>query len=175
MPQIYPEWAALVGVVLGFGLSELSQFIRYRHRICRLKTIVEEELKSIRCQIDQKLDILSKAQERLGKKQILSTRSVRALTTGYASALRELYGHLGDRERNCLHVIYEYLRVGDDTMDQFETDIMAAIKEEILPDPFSAYADRFRDLQTNYENAKRLIDSYLERRPIDVFQVATER
>ena len=175
MPQISPEWAALFGVVLGFVLSEFSQYIRYQHRIGRLKTIVAEELKSIRCQIDQKLDILSQAQECLGKKRILPTRSVRTLTTGYASALHELYGHLSDQERNCLHVIHEYLRISDDTMDRFETDILTAIKEKIFADPYSAYADHFSDLQINYENAKKLIDSYLEGIPIDVFHVAAAR
>ena len=175
MIQISSEIAGLIGVVLGFGLSEFSQYVKYRGRIRRLRVVVTEELKSIRQQISQKTEILDQAITKLKQKRIRPTLSVHALTIGYRSVLGELYGHLGDLDRNCLHVIYEYLRVGDETMDRFETDIVRALKEKIIDDPYEMYAGRLGEVLSAYQQAEKLIDSYLEGKPIDVFHVAAQK
>lgn len=169
MAGISSELIGLIGVVLGFTLGAGLHYLRYRYRIRRMKIIVREELKSAQAQLSQKRDILQQAIAKLGNHQILPTLSVHVLTSGYKSALGELYGHLNDRERNCLHVVYEYLRVGDEVTDRFETDILTALKEGVLADPYKAYADRFIEVLKMYEVAGKLIDSYLNGDPEEVY------
>ena len=158
-----------VGVVLGFLLSEMAQLVRYRHRVFRLRVMVREELKSICAQIGQKKSILKQAQEELKKEKVMPTLAVHVLAEGYRTILNELYGHLSRKERNCLHVIYERLRVGDEFMDHFESKITAALKEHMVNDPYKYYTTVFGDLLCSYDVVKSLIGSYLKGDPIDVF------
>ncbi|HDL01749.1 MAG TPA: hypothetical protein ENH23_05910 [candidate division Zixibacteria bacterium] len=121
---------AIVGVILGVALGEGIRWVRHCQRICTLKKIVCEELRSIKNQLIQKKDIINQAIDHLQKKALMSTMSVRLLGRGYQENIGELYIHLSDLERNCLHVIFERLRIADDLLDSLENNFMTAVKEK---------------------------------------------
>ena len=159
----------LTGVLLGFALAELSSLARSGLRIRRLKRALKDELRAVDSQINQKLDIISKATEALGQKNILPTTAVRVVTSAFDSHFPELYGHLSLHQRNCLHVAYERLRVADKELERFEDDIQQKITQNVLPDPFEYWRNRMQELADSYGVVRDLIRSYLKGKPIDVF------
>jgi len=163
----------LVGVTLGVLLGEGSRYIRHRARIRKLKRIILEELKSIQAQIPQKIDIIKKIISALKKREMLGGISVRAFTVAYNQHIGELYEHLTLLERNCLHVIYEKLRNADDVLFSLEEDFVTAVRDGIIKDPYAAFRDRLQDFLENYRVTNKLIESYLDGNPIDVFHIPT--
>lgn len=168
-PTTPQSWWALAGVVVGFFLGEGSRYLRYRYDIWRNRRLVKEELRSVLSQLPLKADILRQAIRKLSERQVLSTRSVHLIATGYSSVLSDLYPHLSLIERNCLHAIYERLRVADALMDEFENDFIRALREKVIGDPWTAYAGRLDDVLHSLHDVEELAKSYLSDSPIDVF------
>lgn len=168
-PSSLSPWIALAGVVVGFLLGEGSRYLRYRWEICRNNKIVRTELQTILSQMPQKRDILRQAIAHLKQQRFMPTLSVRSVVTGYYSVLDDLYPHLSLVERNCLHVIYERLRVADEQMDGFEESFVRAVKDKIIDDPWSAYAGRLEELLASFDVVEDLARAYIARKPIDVF------
>ena len=127
------------------------------------------ELETMLAQVPQKRDILHQAIAHLKQKQVMPTLSVHTVTTGYYSVLEALYPHLQLVERNCLHVIFERLRVADEQMDGFEDSFVKAVKDKIIEDPWFTYISRLDELLESYTVIEQLACSYLAMRPIDVF------
>ncbi len=168
-PNVSP-WIGLIGVAIGFALGEGSRYIRYCWEIARNRKIVRAELQSVLAQLPQKCDILQQAIKHMKENRFMPIRSVRVVATGYYSVLDALYPHLKATERNCLHVIFERLRVADEIMDQFEESFIHAVKDKIVPDPCVTFTERLEELLQSYSVVERLARSYLDGTPIDVFQ-----
>jgi len=162
---------AVVGVILGFELGEGTRLIRYHFRISKLKRIILEELKSVQAQIPQKKDLVKKMIGALQEKQMLGGISVGIVSIGYRQHIGELYEHLGQRRRDCLHVIHDRLKNADDMLSSFENDFTSAVQDKVVNDPFAAYTGRLSDILENYNCVEKLIKSYLEEKPIDVFYI----
>lgn len=162
-------WIALVGVMVGFILGEGSRYARYRWDICRNKKIIMTELQTILSQLPQKRDVLRQAIGHLKQQSFMPTLSVRAVSTGYHSVLDDLYPHLSLVERNCLHVIYERLRIADEQMDGLEESFIKAVKDKIMDNPWLAYAGQLEELLASFDVIERLARAYIAKEPIDVF------
>ncbi len=162
---------ALFGVLLGFGLGEGTHYIRHRLRIRRLRKLIFAELKCVLAQIPQKKDIVSQIVESLCRQEIMPGTSVPVLSLGYRTNIGELYPHLTPEQRNCLHVIHERLAVSESVLDSYATDIVAAIQEKVIVDPFTTFQDRMGEILQSYKVVERLIESYLTGKPIDVFPI----
>ena len=173
--SISPWWVGLAGVALGFAFGEGARYARYRLEIWRNKRIIVTELKTILSQLPQKKDILQQAIAKLKQHQFLPTLSVRSITTGYRAVIDDLYPHLSLVERNCLHVIYERLRVADEQMDGFQANFIEAVKEKVINDPWGAYVGRLEELLESYAVVDTLARSYIAKTPIDVFSVEQSR
>ena len=167
-------WIALIGVITGFLLGEGSRYARYRWQIRRNKNRIRADLQALLAQIPQKQDILRQALRHLRRKAVLPMLSVRALPAGYLTVLADVYPHLDELQRNCLHVIYGRLKVADDFMDNFEDRIVKAVQEAHADpnvDPWPTYAAKVREIDESYKVVVKLIRSYLDQSPIDVFGV----
>jgi len=162
-------FAALGGTVLGFILGEGNRILTRRRRIKGLKKLIVAELLAIRFQIPQKQDIVRQMDAALDQQQMLGGVSVRIANTGYRQHITELYEHLSPKQRNCLHVIHERLRVVDQFMEEFEERFEPAAQTKIVDNPRAAFRGRCTEMIENYETAIKLIDSYLAGDPIDVF------
>ncbi len=143
--------------------------MRYRVDIWRNRRLVLTELQSVLAQIPQKRDILHQAMAHMKEQRFLPMVSVGTVTLGYYSVQASLYPHLTPMERNCLHIIFERLRVADEQMDGMEEGFMRAIKDKVLTDPWNVFANRCEELLTSYDMVAELATSYLEKNPIDVF------
>ena len=170
-PTSIQPWLALIGVVVGFLLGEGSRLGRYFWQIRRNKELVRSELRAVLAQIPQKRDILNQAIPALRQGHVLPMQSVRAVATGYQSVLEDLYPHLSDLERNCLHVIYERLRVADEFMDAFEENLTRIVREKTFPDPWSVHIGKIEEMLQSYAVVEELARSYLSGSPKDVFCV----
>lgn len=169
--SIQPWVVALIGTVVGFLLSEGSRLVQYFWQIQRNKKLVRSELRAVLAQIPQKRAILIQAVGALRGKAILPMQSVRIVATGYHSVLEELYPHLLELQRNCLHVIYERLRVADEFMDEFEANLAKAVQEERFSDPWSLYIVKVEEILQSYVVIEELARSYLLGAPKNVFDI----
>lgn len=163
------HWVGLIGVALGFILGEGSRYARYRWEVCQKKKILRAELETVILQIPQKIDILQQAIGHLKQKHFMPTLSVHSVTSGYYAVREALYPHLTIAERNCLHVIFERLRIADNQMDGFEESFLRAIKEKVIEDPWPVYMGRLEELIQSYSTVEELTRSYLAKKSIDVF------
>lgn len=169
-----PAWS-LIGVVLGFSLGEGARWVREKFRIRRLKKAIQNELSAILAQIEDKKDILRQAVQALHQNQVLPMVAVRAITLGYNSHIKDLYEYYSEIERNCLHVIYERLRVADQHMESFHDDFQKALKDQLVNEPWEAYTGYLGDIIESYDFVRNLIKSFLNRKPADVFHMSTRR
>lgn len=163
-----PAWG-LIGVLLGFCLGEGNRLVREWCRIRGLKKVIEAELQSIQAQIESKKDILIQAIESFQNERVLRTVSVRTVRTGYDAHLSSLYLTCSKRERNCLHVIYERLRIADEIMDSFDSDFQESLKSGLVEQPWDVAVSQLNQLLQLYNVTTGLIQSFLEGTPEDVF------
>ena len=170
-----PVSCVIIGVLLGAILGEGIRYIHGFLEIRRLKKCLEDELSAIKAHLPQKKDILEQGIDALENNRVLPMSSVHAPSSIYDSHLALLSGHLRSRQRNCLHVIYEKLRVLDKTMDSFRADFQQDIADECLKNPFKAYKGILIDLLRQCDVVVRNIESYLNGNPIDVHQTKKEQ
>ena len=163
-----PAWG-LVGVLLGFFLGEGNRLIREECRIHKLKKVLKSELRSIRSQIESKEDILLQAIQECKTRRILPTISVRTVRTGYDAHIDDLYIAYSGLERNCLHVIYERLRICDELMDAYDKNFQESLERGIVKEPWDVVINQLEELLQSYDVIDRLIQSFLEGAPKDVF------
>ncbi len=131
-----------------------------------------EELESNFHEIHQKKDHIKKIISNLNQNKILPGQSVDFITTFYKSYLKDLYPYLSGKERNSLHVIYQYFNLTDKMMKSFESDILNFLSLKIMKtsnEVYQMFARRFTELLTMLENAENLIARHLEKNPVDVF------
>ena len=159
----------LLGVVLGFGMNEINQMIKKKKRIRHLKIILEKDMKSTLAQIEKKKELMGTILEMLEKRRVHTGRPVRSVMLRDQTIVDELYEYLAEKERNCLHVTMEYLSTADEFLCNFASNIERDIENNRYPDPFDMYASKFRTTQGTYERTEKLINSFLNKDPIDVF------
>lgn len=163
-----PVWG-LVGVLLGFFLGEGNRLIQERCKVRRLKKVIQSELRSIKTQIESKEDILLQAIQSFRTRGVLPTISVRTVRTAYDAYIGTLYLEYSERERNCLHVIYERLRISDEIMDSFDKEFQESLKSELIDQPWDVAVSQLEELLASYDVAAELIQSFFDGTPKDVF------
>lgn len=169
------EWIsgiiAIVGIVIGFGLGEVSRWIRGLLRIKKLKVLIEDELKAIKYQIPQKRDIIRKIVDAIDNRELLGGSSVRFLNAGYQTYFAEINEHLTPKQRNCIHLIHESLKNIDVGLFCFEEEFRSALNDPAVTDPYFASKAHLQDYLSSLDVVHKLIESYLNGKPIDVFYI----
>ena len=165
------EWIGIIGVVVGFGLGEVSRFIRGLLRIKKLKALIEDELKAIKYQIPQKRDIIKKMLDAIANRELLGGSSVRFLDAGYRTYFVDINEHLTPKQRNCIHVIYERLSNIDSVLFSFEDEFRSALNDPAVTNPYYASTARLKDCLASLEVISKLIEGYLDGSPEDVFYI----
>ena len=170
--QTWTWVAALTGVVLGFGLSELSSFIKQKLHIGRRKRALVKECESIIAQIPQLRDIFVQCIGHLQQKALLPSPHVRAITVIYYSTLSELAPYLTNTELNLLHVAYERMRVGDEILESYDSDVRKDLLEGVITNPWKAVIIEMKEQIESYRVVEELLKSFIEGKPKDVFYLA---
>jgi len=166
-----PSFWAIVGVIIGYALNEISRLIRNVIKKRKIKKVINEELNSINFQIDQKIDILNQAISALKNGDYIPTESVPTISIGYDTNINDIYTELDPKLRNCLHVIYSRLKIAEDIMRKFEEHFLSSIQNKTIKNPYAMSIDRMEELIKSYNVVEELIKSYRNNRPIDVFQI----
>ena len=163
-----PAWA-LIGVLVGFVLNEVSRLFREICRIRKLKRVLEAELQTIKVQIKDKEDILLQAIQACTTRQVLPMISVCTVRTGYDAYLGDLYIVYSKQERYCLHVIYERLRISDEIMDSFHKDFQKDLTSGDVRQPWDIAVSQLQELLQSYDVIDRLLQSFLDGHPENIF------
>ena len=165
------EWIGIIGMVVGFGLGEVSRWIHGLLRTRKLKALIEDELEAIKYQIRDKRDIIKQILNALANSQILGGSSVKFLDAGYRTYFFEINEHLTLLQRNCIHVIYERLNNIDGVLFAFEDEFRSASKDPVVSDAYEKAIANLTDCKDSLNVIRKLIDSYLDGSPIDVFYI----
>jgi hypothetical protein len=72
------------------------------------------------------------------------------------------------KERNSLHILYEYFRVVDMILDGYADRIMEARGTEKIKDYVELYMNMFQDILSLLDVAERLATNHLQGNPDDV-------
>jgi len=174
MPNDKAFWGVIgtiLGVVLGFFLNVAYSSIMNRVRVCRLRAALRDECKSLITQIPQFVDICKKCINNLNQGKILPGQAVRSLSTVYHSTITEIYPYMSLKDRNLLHVVYERLRVGDEILENYVSLLSKELQENLIKDPIQGWIIRMQDQIDSYATITNLLNSYLRRESIDVFNV----
>ena len=167
-------FGVVVGVSLGFGLTEGKSLITSWKRVRALRRMVLEELRAIRDQIPQKKDIIEQIICNLNHDRILPGISVRAPRVIYERFFPEVSEQLNEQERNSVHFIYEYSRIIDDALEGCE----ATLREELLHtnsnQPYKDKVSIFTEILGARGTLRELISRHLAGKPIDVFRHASK-
>ena len=139
------------------------------YNIRKMKEVLQSELLSINAQIKSKEDILLQAIQSFQTRQVLPTISVRTVRTGYDAFIGTLYLTYSEQERNCLHVIYERLRISDEIMDSFDKNFKETLKSGLVEQPWDVAVGQLEELLQSYDVIDGLIQSILDGTPKDVF------
>lgn len=106
------------------------------------------------------------------KQKILRASSVGIINIGYKTHISEIYEHLNELERNCIHNIYERLEKSEQEFSLYYEECRVAWHtNRDFDDIIYRYKKHFKDLLESYDIIVKLIDSYLNKNPIDVFYV----
>lgn len=159
-----------VGFVLAVGHQELKEWLQRR----AMKAALLAELKSNLHMLPQKRDIIRQIIQNLSVGKLLPGDSVRFSTAIYDAHYSALSWRYSDRERNSLHVIYEYFRTADSTLASYSDHIVASLESESLNDIIGIQTARMTDIANVLNIAEKLISDHLADRPEDVFQIAKE-
>ena len=159
----------LIGVALGFGLGVGYEEWKLRQKRKEMKTGLLEELRANLYMVPQKRDIVQQIISQLSKGRLLPGISVRFLTVFYEAHFSSIFSELSVKERNSLHLLYEYFRVVDRLLETYADRIVESIGTEKADDYVKLYLAMMNDIIKLLNLVEKLITKHLEGKPEDVF------
>jgi len=164
----------IIGIIIGFILNKI--WITWKERQKRKKNLKQIiiELEANYYTIHQKKDHCKKIISNISLGKILPGLSVKFITTYYDNYLKDIYPYLNKLERNSLHVIYQYLKIIDSMLDNFERDIIYYLSSGLFKeekDVFSIFKLRMTECLKQLSKTEQLIKKHLEGNPIDVLYI----
>lgn len=160
--------AALMGVTVAWFLNMLTDVWKGRRRKRKIRDSLRAEVHLLCGMIPQKQDIVAQCIQSLEQGRVLPTRSCHVLTAAYDTYAAELCECVNDKERSCLHFIYETLKGADLFLDRFFDDYRELGKCAETREGRNAYfLGSLKDLGQTYARVTDLIDGYLLGAPPD--------
>ena len=169
--DIYAAIPTLLGVVLGFCLSQGTDWVTGFKRRRKVRFAIESELRSLYNQIPQYIEIINHCISALKTSRVLPGECLPPKNNIYVALTSELPAILNIKDLNILHVIYSTVSLAHDFLCSSETRLKSDIREGIVDRPYDTYVHKFGDLVKALERTKYLINSFLKGSPIDVFSI----
>src|SRR2546426_9664495 len=161
-------WPVAGGVVIAWLLQRYTE----RRKRERFRCALDGECRSLLVgQIPQFIDLFSRISASLERRVFIPGLAVRAMSSIYREAIRELGPHLSMKERNLLHVAHERLRVGDRLLKMYDNYLRAAEMQGIPDHVWENERRKMTDQLESYGVVVELLESFLRGDPIDVFHV----
>jgi hypothetical protein len=160
---------SLVGVVVGFGLAELTQWLKTLRNDQALRGGLKAELETIVRMIPHKVSIIVQAEGALQSARVMNTTSTHFPRQVYDRIIESAPHLLSAAERDCLHVLYERLRINDTVMDSLEERFNSMTTAHSIGAAVQATAGALGDLKTALTATADIASSFVNGRAIDVF------
>ena len=165
-----PQWiVGLIGVVVGFALNRVTEFLKTKRFAKKMKKALEDELNTNLYQLDQKIDIANQMKQVLSGGRFLSGISVPFASSVYDHHFASILIDLSPIQRDNIRHIYSNLKLHDDILFSLEKSYKDDIQQGVLSDTNSAYLGKIDDILLNYKVLKELITSYLNGSPKDIY------
>ena len=163
-------FATLLGVLIGFALSFVWEWVKDRKRRKQIKINLVKELESIQGQIKEKKRAIVDVQNALDKGSFLDPKTTHVNCMVYTNSIGEIYSEMDVLSLNCLHLIYERIRLAEDILDTFKDDFITHSNSRDR-DAFSIGKVILKDVMESYDKTIKLVDSFLKGEPIDVHYI----
>jgi len=165
---------SLLGVVLGFALAEGAQLLKRLRLRGRLRKSLVAELQSITRMVPSKVDVLSQAECYFKAERVMPTQSTHFPREIYSRTVIEAPEILQDWERDCLHIIYERLRVIDVSMDLMEGRFISINSSYSSEQAISAAVGSINDLKEALSQTSALAQSFISGERVDVYALGNQ-
>lgn len=167
-PELVGGVFTVVGVVIGFGLAELAAFLRTRAERKELRRSLDAEIDTILRMIPHRQSNVREAINAYRGGQALDTTSTHFPRSAYEAVLEKCTLEVSSRERDCLHLAYERLRVVDAKMDS-AIDYFNAIAQAHSPaHATQALVVTLQDMDDSLPRTAEILQSIVNGDPIEV-------
>jgi len=166
-----PEFWTIVATVLGYFLGEVSGLLREYFKGRRASKALRQEVEDILAQLPQKRRVLQNLKNNLINGRLVEGMSVHMPDTAYRAHFADGQGTLTRTQRNCIRVVYEYMRVTDAFLDSYKASYISDRNSRLYDDVNAHYIGMLTDMIRCYDRAKELIESFLCGKPIDTFPI----
>jgi hypothetical protein len=165
------ELITLIGVALGFFLGVgYKEYRDWRER-SKQKEALRNELRTNLHMVPQKRQTIEDIIAALNSGHLLFGDSVRFIDTFYTSYFSSVAPYLSVKERNSLHLIYEYFRVVDSLMETYVREITEVLDTDEIDFRIQVAKTMMSDLIKRLAVTEDLIKEHLKGEPKDVFHV----
>ena len=159
----------LIGVALGFSLTESTRIIRQAIVNRMLRKALIDELETNYFQLEHKKDTIKNIVSALEKKRLLPASSVSSATAVYDTSLAKIITLLKPIERDVIQNVYGRLFILDKFFTEFEDRFKASLSDEVTTDPWTAYKSMLVEHSDSCGVAQELIRSVLDKKPVDIY------
>lgn len=165
---------ALVGVILGVGLSAGWETWKERRKRAEAKRSVRGELALNLAMIAPKKDILANAHQEIALGSLTPTKTVHFSTVFHDLHLDTIYSELTDLEAQSLHFIRDHIRVIDATMDSLFDDLKADLDRKSPEEVARLYLGLVDNLVSAMDRLEELLRKHLSGTPVAVIDRANQ-
>lgn len=164
---------SLLGVFVGFILAEGTQWVKSKLSDRELRKGLTAELQSIIRMIPSRVNILQQAEDHLKNSHSMPTTSTHFPNHIYSNIIKNNPNIITPNERDCLHILYERLRIIDASMDNLESRLTTIASTYSKAQGIEASLVAVRDLKEALDSSTPLAQSIIDKSPIDVYPISS--
>lgn len=155
-------FTAFFGAIVGVWLTNYFQDKKENRKIKRLKSVMFEELKSIKEELEHKKRSIDKLLDWIQKDIYYDVKSIKFIDVGYNKYIVDLYLELSPKQRNALHYIYESLKRIDELLLNIEDKFTKRSNNPEFYIDKVKIIDNLGYLIFVCDQVKKIVESYLE-------------
>jgi len=165
---------ALVGVVVGFLLSEVSSIVKKHIERKDAKNTLHDEVRFNHKQTENKIDILNQAVSALKNKRFLSTKCAKYSITEFESLYHIAIPKLSSLEKDNLRHLNSFYLTIDNLLNEFDESFKndldnTEVRKNTLDSIYEAGIIQLDNIRESLEMSLTLSSGYLKGKPLPIF------
>lgn len=165
----------IVGTVVGFSLSEISNIIRNKRNKSKFKKLLMDEIDLNFYQINEKIKIIEAIITAIKNNRFLSGKSVSFSFITYNNHFATIIDEFSPIERDNIRNIYNLLFKIDEILNDLDANYRddldnMKVRLNSLDGINKMYLAILGDLMDSLLNAQKLITHLMEGKPIDIYK-----
>ena len=166
---------AIVGVVVGFFLSEISGAYKKNKERTDCKNALFDEVRFNHEQTKSKIDILNQAISALKQKRFLSTKCAKYSTIEFKNIYHVALPKLTILQKDNLRHLNSYYITIDKLLNSFDESFKneldnARIRRNTLDSLYENASSQLTDIKSSLSNCLNLSSNLLQRNPLPIFR-----